>query len=123
MADKCPKDYAECGLFQWELTANLTDGNGTGIEKIVLEKGNGNITHSELSAPVVQANYKASCCSLFVEFVAVDKVGNVDKCDYSIVSPADPPTLMASLLLCLILGDIFNLSALCPEHRSCCTCV
>ncbi|KAM9363393.1 von Willebrand factor A domain-containing protein 7 [Symphorus nematophorus] len=106
LADDCPKDVSQCEPFQWELWANLTDGNGTGIERISLSRGNGNFTHTSLSAPVIQANYTASCCSQVLELVAVDKVGNVGRCYHSIERSAGPPALTLSppLWLCLLVS-------------------
>lgn len=103
LAGDCPQDVSQCEPFQWELAANLTDGNGTGIESISLRQGNGNLTTTSLSAPIILANYTASCCSQIVEFVAVDKVGNVGKCYQSIVRSAGPPALTLSLPLWLCL--------------------
>lgn len=93
-ADKCPTDVSECGSHNWELTANLTDGNGTGIISVSLSQGKGNLTHTSLDAPVVQANYKASCCSPIVLFAAVDEAGNAGRCFYSIVGGASPAAYM-----------------------------
>ncbi|XP_035515445.1 LOW QUALITY PROTEIN: uncharacterized protein LOC118326538 [Morone saxatilis] len=103
LANDCPQDVSQCGPFRWELSANLTDGNGTGIETISLRQGNGTLLHSSLSNPVVRANYTSSCCSQIVEFIAVDKVGNVGKCYHSIVRSAGPPALTLSLPLWLCL--------------------
>ncbi|KAM6940406.1 von Willebrand factor A domain-containing protein 7 [Xenentodon cancila] len=103
LADDCPQDVSQCETFQWELTANLTDRNGTGIQSISLIQGNGTFTHTSLTAPLVQANYNASCCSQIVEFSAVDKVGNVGKCFHSIVRSGVPPALSLSLQLWLCL--------------------
>ncbi|XP_032384103.1 von Willebrand factor A domain-containing protein 7 isoform X1 [Etheostoma spectabile] len=105
-ADECPKDLSQCGHFQWEFAATLSDGNGTGIESVSLRQGSGNLTTTSLSGPIVQANYTASCCSQIVEFVAVDKVGNVGKCHHSIVRSAGPPalTLTLPLWLCLLVS-------------------
>ncbi|XP_051241398.1 von Willebrand factor A domain-containing protein 7-like [Dicentrarchus labrax] len=103
LANDCPQDVSQCGPFRWELSANLTDGNGTGIETISLRQGNGTLLHSSLSDPVVWANYTSSCCSQIVEFIAVDKVGNVGKCYQSIVRSAGPPALTLSLPLWLCL--------------------
>lgn len=102
-AHNCPKDVSQCESHQWELKANLTDGNGTGIMSMSKLMGDGVLSHTSLSSPVVQANYTASCCSPLVEFVAVDKVGNEGKCSYTVVSSAGPPasasfTLQLSLL-------------------------
>ncbi|KAK3554039.1 hypothetical protein QTP70_019153, partial [Hemibagrus guttatus] len=38
----CPSD---CILSNWDLSVNITDGNGTGIERIYIQKGNGNISY------------------------------------------------------------------------------
>ncbi|XP_071754168.1 von Willebrand factor A domain-containing protein 7 [Centroberyx gerrardi] len=103
LADNCPEDVSQCEPFQWELSANLTDGNGTGIESITLRQGDGNLFHTSLSVPIIQAAYNASCCSQIVEFVAVDKVGNVGKCYHSIVRSGGPPALTLSLPLWLCL--------------------
>lgn len=103
LADDCPQDVSQCKPFQWELSANLTDGNGTGIKRISLRQGGGTLTYTSLSSPIIQANYNASCCSQIVEFIAVDKVGNVGKCYHSIVRSACPPALTLSLPLWLCL--------------------
>ncbi|XP_040042129.2 von Willebrand factor A domain-containing protein 7-like isoform X5 [Gasterosteus aculeatus] len=101
MADDCPRDVSQCDPFKWKLTATLSDGNGTGVASVSLRQGSGNLTTTLLSDPIIQANYTASCCSQIVEFVAVDKFENVGKCYHSIVRSAGPPTLPASLPLCL----------------------
>ncbi|XP_037328876.2 von Willebrand factor A domain-containing protein 7 [Pungitius pungitius] len=102
-ADDCPHDVSQCKPFQWKLAATISDGDGTGVANVSLGQGSGNLTTSLLSDPIIQANYTASCCSQIVEFIAVDKVGNVGKCYHSIVRSAGPPTLPASLLLWLCL--------------------
>ncbi|KAJ7997393.1 hypothetical protein DPEC_G00228520 [Dallia pectoralis] len=80
----------DCSLSTWELSANLTDGNGTGIERITLRQGNGTLNTSMLvdlaGVNVTMATYSASCCSPDVELVAVDGVGNVGTCFRSIRS-------------------------------------
>ncbi|XP_030594425.1 von Willebrand factor A domain-containing protein 7-like [Archocentrus centrarchus] len=102
-ANDCPHNLAQCGPFQWELSANITDGNGTGIESISLHQGNGTLIYTSLSAPIIRASYNASCCSQIVEIVAVDKVGNVGKCYHSIARSGGPPTLTLSLPLWIYL--------------------
>lgn len=104
--NKCPRDLSQCGHFQWGLSANITDGNGTGIESISLHQGNGTLTYTSLSAPIIVANYNASCCSQIVEIIAVDKVGNVGKCYQSIARSGVPPALTLSLPLwiCLLVS-------------------
>ncbi|KAJ3614424.1 hypothetical protein NHX12_017998 [Muraenolepis orangiensis] len=109
MAEDCPEDTSQCGSFHWDISANLTDGNGTGIDSITLRQGDGDFSHTSLSGPgTVQASYNASCCSQIVEFVAVDKEGNVGICYHSIVRSAGPPSLGLArpLWLCLLLGAI-----------------
>uniref|UniRef100_A0A665WD84 von Willebrand factor A domain-containing protein 7-like n=1 Tax=Echeneis naucrates TaxID=173247 RepID=A0A665WD84_ECHNA len=106
LADDCPRDLSKCGSFRWELSANLTDKNGTGIERIFLQQGNGTLSHTSLSAPIIQASYNASCCAQIVEVVAVDEVGNVGKCYHSIVRSGGPPAVTLSLPLwfCLLVS-------------------
>ncbi|KAK7929114.1 hypothetical protein WMY93_005509 [Mugilogobius chulae] len=80
--NSCP-DVSLCERSVWGLTAKLTDGNGTGIQSVNLQQGNGNLTQV-ISGDPAQYNYSASCCSQVVEIVAVDKIGNVGKCYHSI---------------------------------------
>ncbi|XP_054897241.1 von Willebrand factor A domain-containing protein 7 [Poeciliopsis prolifica] len=108
VVENCPRDVSECGPFQWELSANFTDENGTGIQSISLIQGNGNFTHTTLNASFVEAYYSASCCSQIVEIVAVDKAGNVGKCYHSIIRSHSFPTTTLSLPLWLcLLASIF----------------
>lgn len=85
----CP---VECSTASWELSANLTDGNGTGISSVSFNRGNGSlslsIVISEDGTNVTVASYNASCCSQEVELVVVDMVGNVGTCFTSIKSPS-----------------------------------
>lgn len=103
MSAECTKDMHQCGNHQWELTASVTDKNGTGIEKLFLNVTDGNLQHTSLSASVVHLTYKASCCSLGVEIIAVDHSGNVGSFEYAVVLSASPPALGLSLPLCLCL--------------------
>ncbi|XP_016319896.1 von Willebrand factor A domain-containing protein 7-like [Sinocyclocheilus anshuiensis] len=84
----CP---VECSRASWELSANLTDGNGTGIAGVSLSRGNGSLSLSYVMSAdgtnVTVASYNTSCCSQEVELVAVDRVGNVGTCFASIKSP------------------------------------
>nr|XP_055060962.1 von Willebrand factor A domain-containing protein 7-like [Misgurnus anguillicaudatus] len=77
-----------CSNASWELSANLTDGNGTGIAKVFINIGNGSLSTSQLISEngtnVTVAFYNASCCSPEVQVVAVDGVGNVGTCFTSI---------------------------------------
>lgn len=109
-ADNCPKDVSQCDSFLWALEAKLNDGNGTGIERITLRQGDGTLEYTNLSIPFIQATYNASCCSQIVEFVAVDKVGNVGKCYHSIVRSGAPPalTLFLPLWLCLLVPALMG---------------
>ncbi len=77
----CP---VECNKASWELSANLTDGNGTGIAGVSLSRGNGSLSLSYVMSAdgtnMTVASYNASCCSQEVELIAVDRVGNVGTC-------------------------------------------
>lgn len=97
MADDCPDDVSKCGAFKWKFTANLTDNNGTGIEGLSVRQGSGNLTHTSLSDPLVQAKYEASCCSQLTEILVLDKVGNVGRCYHSIVSYVHLPAFTLPL--------------------------
>uniref|UniRef100_A0A673W4J0 von Willebrand factor A domain-containing protein 7-like n=1 Tax=Salmo trutta TaxID=8032 RepID=A0A673W4J0_SALTR len=89
----CPADPAACSSAFWQLSANLTDGvNGTGIASLTNRQGVGNLTHTDLKQMVVAAAFNASCCSLTVELVAVDKAMNVGTCLYTTkVTDFTPP--------------------------------
>ncbi|XP_051939213.1 von Willebrand factor A domain-containing protein 7 [Hippocampus zosterae] len=104
--DDCPRDMSQCMFFEWELSANLTDGNGTGIERVSLRQGDGTLSYTSLNVSSVHASYNASCCSQIVEFVAIDKVGNVGKCYHSIVRSAGHAafSLSTPLWLCLLMS-------------------
>ena len=106
LAKDCPEDVSDCGPFQWEYSANITDGNGTGIDSISLKQGNGTLTHTPLNNTIIHAKYIASCCSQIVEFIAVDDVGNVGKCYHSRVPSGAPPAsaLSLSLWFCLLVS-------------------
>ncbi|KAK2852313.1 hypothetical protein Q7C36_007514 [Tachysurus vachellii] len=73
-----------CSLSSWYLTANVTDGNGSGIQSVRILKGNGNLTtttvFSDTGVNVTMVIYNASCCSQDLELVAVDEAGNVASC-------------------------------------------
>ena len=79
---------ANCSLSTWQLSANLSDGNGTGIQRITLRQGDGTLNTTRVLDPggenVTLALYSASCCSPDVELVAVDADGNVATCFQSI---------------------------------------
>ena len=114
---------SQCASFRWDLSANITDGNGTGIDRITLRQGNGVLSHDALTHLDIEASYNASCCSQIVGIVAVDKVGNVGSCYHSIALPTiapsvgptptvpggGPPSLglaLPLLLLCLLLAAL-----------------
>ncbi|XP_067297251.1 von Willebrand factor A domain-containing protein 7-like [Pseudorasbora parva] len=81
---------SNCSLSSWELSANLTDGNGTGIVSVTLRQGLGTLNTSTIvrdgGVNVTLAFYSASCCSKVMELVAVDRAGNVGICSRSITS-------------------------------------
>ncbi|XP_024261931.1 von Willebrand factor A domain-containing protein 7 isoform X2 [Oncorhynchus tshawytscha] len=94
----------DCSLSVWELSANLTDGNGTGIEHVTLRQGNGTLNTTTVKGAgnwtVTLAAYSASCCSPEVELVVVDGAGNVGTCFRSIRVTVDttvqPPVTNAT---------------------------
>ncbi|XP_033846284.1 von Willebrand factor A domain-containing protein 7 [Periophthalmus magnuspinnatus] len=100
--EDCPRDESQCHSSVWELTANLTDGNGTGIESVSLQKGQGTLSQLIHGDPA-QYRYNATCCSQVVWIVAVDKIGNVGKCVHSIEHSASAPAEKLSVLLMLSL--------------------
>ncbi|KAL7889457.1 hypothetical protein AOLI_G00017290 [Acnodon oligacanthus] len=74
---------ANCMLSSWDLSANMTDGNGSGIQSVTIWQGNGSLSTSTVldrGVNVTQAFYRASCCFPKVELVVVDAVGNVGTC-------------------------------------------
>ncbi|XP_051758261.1 von Willebrand factor A domain-containing protein 7-like [Ctenopharyngodon idella] len=105
---------SSCNSSNWELSVNITDNNGTGIESISIQQGSGNLTQNEVEDGVMGL-YEASCCSTSVTLSAVDKVGNVGRCSYTmkssggfrLISMSLP--LWASLLLYGFLRDSFTL--------------
>ncbi len=66
----------------------ITDGNGAGIDSISIQQGSGNFTQRKVEdgVIVVMGLYEASCCSTSVTLSAVDKVGNVGRCSYTMKS-------------------------------------
>ncbi|KAK2909106.1 hypothetical protein Q8A67_004943 [Cirrhinus molitorella] len=105
-----------CGSSNWEMSVSITDGNGTGIESISIQQGNGNFTQRKVEGDeiVVMGLYEASCCSTSVTLSAVDKVGNVGRCSFTMKSSAGARLismslpLWASLLLYIFLRDAFS---------------
>ncbi|KAL7877148.1 hypothetical protein SRHO_G00037910 [Serrasalmus rhombeus] len=72
-----------CMLSSWDLSANMTDGNGSGIQSVTIRQGNGSLSTStapDRGVNVTQAFYSASCCFPKVELMVVDAVGNVGTC-------------------------------------------
>ncbi|XP_016323699.1 von Willebrand factor A domain-containing protein 7-like isoform X2 [Sinocyclocheilus anshuiensis] len=108
---------SSCSSSNWELSVNITDGNGTGIESISIQQGSGDFTQREVEDGVIvfMGLYEASCCSPSVILSAVDKVGNVGRCSYTMKSSAGSRLismslpLWASLLLYGFLRDAFPL--------------
>ncbi|XP_056092844.1 von Willebrand factor A domain-containing protein 7 [Rhinichthys klamathensis goyatoka] len=105
---------SSCSSSNWELSVNITDGKGTGIESISIQQGSGNLTQKE-EEDTVMGLYEASCCSTSVTLSAVDKVGNVGRCSYTMKSSAGSRLismslpLWTSLLFYVFLRDAFPL--------------
>ncbi|XP_048852257.1 von Willebrand factor A domain-containing protein 7 [Brienomyrus brachyistius] len=81
-----------CSLSSWELSANVTDVNGTGVTSVSARGGNGTLNSTtfvgEGGINVTQVFYSASCCAPDLELVVVDAVGNVGRCIYSVRAPS-----------------------------------
>ncbi|KAG8008012.1 von Willebrand factor A domain-containing protein 7 [Nibea albiflora] len=76
-----------CSLSTWELSALVTDGaEGTGVDRVSLKQGNGTMNTSLVAGNenMTLVSYSASCCSPDMELLAVDRVGNVGTCFYTI---------------------------------------
>ncbi|XP_033995611.1 LOW QUALITY PROTEIN: von Willebrand factor A domain-containing protein 7-like [Trematomus bernacchii] len=74
-----------CSLSMWELSVQVTDGEGgSGVDRVSLRQGNGTLNTSLAAGNITMVSYDASCCSPDVELVVVDEVGNVATCFYSI---------------------------------------
>ncbi|XP_041964174.1 von Willebrand factor A domain-containing protein 7 isoform X2 [Alosa sapidissima] len=85
----CPQD---CSQATWQLSASLSDGNGTGIASVTVQEGNGTLSTNSSGVGITAALYSASCCSQAVELVMVDNVGNAAICSASIRNPSSPTT-------------------------------
>ncbi|KAL6479861.1 hypothetical protein MHYP_G00108940 [Metynnis hypsauchen] len=96
-----------CGNAMWEVTLLMTDGNGTGLQDPHISI----IPVNEMSTAIISQvkdengynatllTYRASCCVTNVEISAVDKEGNVGRCDFSIRRPSatgPPQTTISS---------------------------
>ncbi|TSK22567.1 von Willebrand factor A domain-containing protein 7 [Bagarius yarrelli] len=85
--DVSPVCPLNCTHSNWDLSVNITDGNGSGIENIYTQKGSGNFSYYSVEdggVTVVMGYYNASCCSPDVIVTAVDKEGNVGTCAYTV---------------------------------------
>lgn len=74
--------FGDCSLSTWKLSARLSDGKGSGIERIDVQQGNGTLKLTKDGADVTLATYSASCCSEEVKLEAVDVAGNVGTCSW-----------------------------------------
>ncbi|CAL8363112.1 unnamed protein product [Lota lota] len=84
---------SDCSQSTWEVKANLTDTNSTGVQLLSLYQGNGTLNTSRVLGPdgenVTLVTYTASCCSPDFELVATDGAGNVGTCFRSIRNPGN----------------------------------
>lgn len=110
------KCSGNCSLSVWYFTANVTDGNGSGIQNVRILQGNGNLTTttvlSDAGINVTMVIYNASCCSQDLELVAVDEVGNVAMCFKSVsaTAPSSAPSAESGLFLPVFLLLIVEIS-------------
>ncbi|XP_069395717.1 von Willebrand factor A domain-containing protein 7-like [Paralichthys olivaceus] len=82
----------------WELSVRVSDGDGgVGVERVSLKQGNGSLNTSPdaENANITLVSYRASCCSPDMELLAVDRVGNVGLCFYSL-KESSPDALSSS---------------------------
>uniref|UniRef100_A0A096M5U5 VWFA domain-containing protein n=1 Tax=Poecilia formosa TaxID=48698 RepID=A0A096M5U5_POEFO len=74
-----------CSRSTWELSVQVTDAaNGTGVDSVSLREGSGTLNISTAADKTTLVSYVASCCSPDVQLVAVDQVGNMEICSYSV---------------------------------------
>ncbi|XP_027888394.1 LOW QUALITY PROTEIN: mucin-3A-like [Xiphophorus couchianus] len=74
-----------CSQSTWEVSVQVTDAaNGTGVDSVSFREGSGTMNTSTAADNTTLVSYVASCCSPDVQLVAVDKVGNVKICSYSV---------------------------------------
>uniref|UniRef100_A0A3B3X834 VWFA domain-containing protein n=1 Tax=Poecilia mexicana TaxID=48701 RepID=A0A3B3X834_9TELE len=74
-----------CSRSTWELSVQVTDAaNGTDVDSVSLREGSGTLNISTAADKTTLVSYVASCCSPDVQLVAVDQVGNVEICSYSV---------------------------------------
>ncbi|XP_062407515.1 von Willebrand factor A domain-containing protein 7 [Sardina pilchardus] len=124
--NSCPTD---CRNASWHATVNMTDGNGTGVEKVWIQEGD--VFHSANETEhggitVIQYFCQISCCTPNLKVSVTDKEGNVGTCFHSIrpiTTPAPfttpnggPPSLgMATpLWICLLLSATAMIRDLAP---------
>ncbi|XP_067831468.1 von Willebrand factor A domain-containing protein 7-like [Heptranchias perlo] len=83
---ECRKEgQAACGLKHWTVSAMFTE-SGTGMEAIYTDQGNRTMVQMETQdggRHTTVVHYSASCCFPDVEFVGIDKAGNVGLCSAS----------------------------------------
>ncbi|XP_076830852.1 von Willebrand factor A domain-containing protein 7 [Brachyhypopomus gauderio] len=111
-----------CTESNWDLSVNITDGNGSGIQDILIQRGSGKYSQDtvvEEGITVMMVLYSASCCSPDVTVSAVDKEGNVGKCMYSVEKNETNGGVRVSLsvplgicLLALALSMLYDISYL-----------
>ncbi|XP_072533311.1 LOW QUALITY PROTEIN: von Willebrand factor A domain-containing protein 7-like [Salminus brasiliensis] len=84
-----------CSLSSWDLSANMTDRNGSGIQSVSVRQGTGSLNTSTVldgGVNVTVVLYTASCCFPQVELVVVDSVGNVGSCGRSLIADVSAST-------------------------------
>ncbi|XP_060782340.1 von Willebrand factor A domain-containing protein 7 [Neoarius graeffei] len=101
---------SNCSQSNWALSVNITDGSGSGIERVSTQQGTGNFSYEtvvEGGITVMMGYYKASCCSPDVTVTAVDKEGNVGKCTYTVQKSGGVSlSLSLPLWVCLLVSTL-----------------
>ncbi|XP_031416319.1 von Willebrand factor A domain-containing protein 7 [Clupea harengus] len=90
--NSCP---ANCSMASWYISVNITDGNGTGVEKIWIQQGESKLVSmnetEQGGVTVLQNSYRTSCCTPVLKLSVLDKAGNVGSCMHSIILPTTTP--------------------------------
>ncbi|CAL8266051.1 unnamed protein product [Merluccius merluccius] len=104
-----------CSLSAWELVVDVSDQSG--VVRVDIKRGNGTLNTAVVAVGsggenTTRVSYAASCCSPDVELLAVDGVGNVGSCPFSIndnpstAALSTGTTLSLSYLIWVSLGLI-----------------
>ncbi|XP_041922784.1 von Willebrand factor A domain-containing protein 7-like [Alosa sapidissima] len=94
----------DCSSASWDVSVDITDGNGTGVERVWVQQGDSDLISESTTGPgagvtVIHRLYRTSCCTPDLKLSVTDKEGNVGSCSHSIKLPTTtpvPPTTTAA---------------------------